>query len=145
MLALPVPKRGGTVDELKQFVNVSDDDSWRLLVAWLVQALRPRGPYPVLLLQGEQGSAKSTAERLLRALVDPSVAPLRTTPRNEHDLYIAATNAWVIALDNISNLKPWLSDGLCRLSTGGDLAPAPSGRTARRNSSTHPGPSSLMA
>jgi len=38
MLALPVPKRGDTVDELKQFVNVSDDDSWRLLVAWLLQA-----------------------------------------------------------------------------------------------------------
>jgi hypothetical protein len=122
MLALPVPKRGGTVDELKQFVNVSDYDSWRLLVAWLVQALGPRGPYPVMLLQGEQGSAKSTAERLLRALVDPSAAPLRTTPRNEHDLYIAATNAWVIALDNISNLQPWLSDGLCRLSTGGGFS-----------------------
>ncbi len=122
MLALPVPKRGGTVDELKQFVNVSDDDSWRLVVAWLVQALRPRGPYPVLLLQGEQGSAKSTAERLLRALVDPSAAPLRTTPRNEHDLYIAATNGWVIALDNLSNLKPWLSDALCRLSTGGGFS-----------------------
>jgi hypothetical protein len=96
MLALPAPKRGGTVDELRRFVNVADDDSWRLLVAWLVQALRPTGPYPVLLLQGEQGSAKSTAERLLRALVDPSAAPLRTTPRNEHDLYIAATSAWVM-------------------------------------------------
>ena len=46
------------------------------------------GPaYPVLLLQGEQGSAKSSAERLVRALVDPSAAPLRTTPRSEHDLY----------------------------------------------------------
>jgi len=110
------------VDELRRFVNVSDDDSWRLLVAWLVQALRPTGPYPVLLLQGEQGSAKSTAERLLRALVDPSAAPLRTTPRNEHDLYIAAMSAWIIALDNISNLQPWLSDALCRLSTGGGFS-----------------------
>ena len=122
MLALPVPKPGGTVAELRRFVNVSDDSSWRLLVAWLVQALRPTGPYPVLLLQGEQGSAKSTAERLLRALVDPSAAPLRTTPRNEHDLYIAATSAWVIALDNISTLQPWLSDALCRLSTGGGFS-----------------------
>src|SRR5215207_1761873 len=104
---------------LRRFFNVSDEENLRLLVAWLLQALRPRGPFPVLLLQGEQGSAKSTAERLLRALVDPSVAPLRTTPRNERDLYIAATNAWVIALDNISNLQPWLSDALCRLSTGG--------------------------
>lgn len=122
MLPLPVPVRGRTVDELRRFVNVSDDGAWRLLVAWLVQALRPSGPYPVLLLQGEQGSAKSTAERLLRALVDPSTAPLRTTPRNEHDLYIAATSAWVIALDNISNLPPWLSDAFCRLATGGGFS-----------------------
>ena len=89
------------------------------MLAWLIQALRPQGPYPVLILQGEQGSAKTTIERMLRALVDPSTAPLRTTPRNEHDLYIAATNTWVLAFDNISNLQPWLSDALCRLSTGG--------------------------
>ena len=122
MLPLPVPKRGGSVEELRQFVNVTDEVGWRLMVAWLVQALRPTGPYPVLLLQGEQGSAKSTAERLVRALVDPSAAPLRTTPRNEHDLFIAATSAWVVAFDNISNLQPWLSDALCRLSTGGGFS-----------------------
>jgi len=93
-----------------------------LLLAWLVQTLRPQGPYPILILQGEQGSAKSTVERLLKAIVDPSTAPLRTTPRNEHDLYIAATSAWVIAFDNISRLQPWLSDALCRLSTGGGFS-----------------------
>jgi hypothetical protein len=47
---------------------------------------------------------------------------LRTTPRNEHDLFIAADNAHVIALDNISTLPPWLSDALCRLSTGGGFS-----------------------
>jgi hypothetical protein len=122
MLPLPVPERGGAVEELRRFVNVTDEVGWRLMVAWLVQALRPTGPYPVLLLQGEQGSAKSTAERLLRALVDPSAAPLRSTPRNEHDLFIAATSAWVVAFDNISTLQPWLSDALCRLSTGGGFS-----------------------
>jgi len=37
-------------------------------------------------------------------------------------LVIAATNGWVIALDNVSHLKPWLSDALCRLATGGGFA-----------------------
>jgi hypothetical protein len=59
---------------------------------------------------------------MVRALVDPSTAPLRTTPRSEHDLYIAADNAHVVALDNISTLPPWLSDALCRLSTGGGFS-----------------------
>jgi hypothetical protein len=124
MLALPTPLAAGDGCDglLRRYFNVSGEERLRLIVAWLVAALRPTGPYPVLLFQGEQGSAKSTAERLVRALVDPSAAPLRTTPRNERDLYIAADNAHVIALDNISTLPPWLSDALCRLSTGGGFS-----------------------
>jgi hypothetical protein len=90
-----------------------------LLLSWLAAALRPTGPYPVLILQGEQGSAKSTAQRILRALADPSTVPLRTTPREERDLLIAATNGWVVSFDNLSGLPVWLSDALCRLATGG--------------------------
>jgi hypothetical protein len=127
MLALPTPPPASDGDDgcdgpLRRFFNVSGDEDLHLIVAWLVAALRPTGPYSVLLFQGEQGSAKSTAERLVRALVDPSAAPLRTTPRSEHDLYIAADNAHIIALDNISTLPPWLSDALCRLSTGGGFS-----------------------
>jgi len=124
MLPLPLPTKSGSADKLRALVNLNNDDQyiWRLLLAWLVQALRPRGPYPILILQGEQGSVKSTVERILRSLVDPSTAPLRTAPRNEHDLYIAATNSWILALDNISQLPPWLSDALCRLSTGGGFS-----------------------
>ncbi len=85
-------------------------------------ALRPVGPYPVLVLHGEQGSAKSTAARILRLLIDPSTAPLRTVPKDERDLMIAANTNWVIALDNVSHLSPAFSDALCRLSTGGGLA-----------------------
>ncbi|MCC6381722.1 MAG: hypothetical protein IT304_04395 [Dehalococcoidia bacterium] len=119
MLALPVPLPGGDLDALRPFVNVANDDGFRLLVAWLLGALQPRGPYPVLALHGEQGSAKSTTARILRSLVDPSVAPLRRPPRDERDLAIAATNCWVVAYDNLSHLPPWLSDALCCLSTGG--------------------------
>ena len=125
MLSLPMPEKAvGAERLLRALLNIGEDDheSWYLLLAWLVQTLRPQGPYPILILQGEQGSAKSTVERLLKALIDPSTAPLRTTPRNEHDLYIAATSAWVIAFDNISRLQPWLSDALCRLSTGGGFS-----------------------
>jgi hypothetical protein len=127
MLALPTPLPAsdgddGCDDLLRRFFNVSEEKELRLIVAWLVAALCPTGPYPALLFQGEQGSAKSTAERFARGVVDPSAAPLRTTPRSEHDLYIAADNAHVIALDNISTLQPWLSDALCRLSTGGGFS-----------------------
>jgi DNA polymerase I-like protein with 3'-5' exonuclease and polymerase domains len=119
MLELPHPVKGERVDALRRFINLKDDKDWMLLFAWLVQAFRPTGPYPVLILQGEQGSAKTTIARMLKAITDPSTAPVRTTPRGEHDLMIAANNSWVVALDNLSGLPPWLSDALCRLSTGG--------------------------
>ncbi|MBE3589876.1 MAG: hypothetical protein IMW98_03500 [Firmicutes bacterium] len=121
MLALPQPAKGGRIEELRPFLNVTDEQ-WPLVVAWLVAALHPSGPYPVLCLQGEQGSAKSTTARVLRSLVDPNAAPLRTMPRDERDLFIAATNSWCVVLDNVSGLAPWLSDGLCRLATGGGFA-----------------------
>lgn len=70
------------------------------------------------MVYGEQGSAKSSLVRVLRALVDPNTAALRTTPREERDLVIAATNGWLIALDNLSHLPDWLSDALCRLAVG---------------------------
>ncbi len=121
MAPLPHPVLGGSIDEFRAFLNLRDEDqdSWLLVIAWLVGAFRPQGPYPALALHGEQGSAKSTTARLLRALVDPSTVPLRTEPREERDLLIAATNAWVLAFDNLSRLPTWLSDALCRLATGG--------------------------
>ncbi len=121
MLALPEPMRGGSVDALRSFIN-ADDDTWRLIVAWLVQALAGAGPYPVLCLHGEQGSAKTTGARLVRALIDPSAAPVRSEPRDARDLIIAASNAHIVALDNLSRVQSWLSDALCRLSTGGGFS-----------------------
>jgi hypothetical protein len=117
-----VPHKGGCIDKLRPFVNVATDDDWRLVVAWLIQALRPRGPYPVLALHGEQGCAKSTTARVLRSLVDPSVALLRCEPRDGRDLMIAADNGWVVAFDNLSHVPDRLSDALCRLATGGGFS-----------------------
>jgi hypothetical protein len=122
MQPLPDPLPGGTVDDLRPFVNVASEDDWRLLVAWLVAALAPTGPYPVLAFSGEQGSAKSTTARVLRALVDPNSTPLRAEPRTGRDLIIGAVNNWLLALDNLSSVPVWLSDSLCRLATGGGFA-----------------------
>ena len=121
MLPLPVPEAGGSIDDLRRFVNV-DDDGWPLVLGWLVAALRPSGPYPLLTLCGEQGSAKSTTARVLRDLVDPNTAPVRSEPREPRDLMIAAANGWLVALDNLSHVPGWLSDALCRLSTGGGFS-----------------------
>jgi hypothetical protein len=119
--AFPLPERGGLIEHLKKYVNVHARQ-WPLLLAWLTAALRPRGPYPVLVLTGEQGSAKTTLAQVCRRLVDPHAALLRSLPRSERDLMVSAHNNWLLAFDNISKLTDWQSDSICRLSTGGGFA-----------------------
>jgi len=106
---------------LLPFLNIRPEQ-WPLVAVWLAAALRPVGPYPLLKLLGEQGSAKTTAARGLRAVVDPNAAPVRAEPRDTRDLMIAANNGWLLVLDNMSAVKPDLSDALCRLATGGGFA-----------------------
>ncbi len=118
MKPIPAPVKGGSLNELDKFLNIHDDDLV-LVKAWLIACLKPKMPYPILVLHGEQGSAKSTAAQVLCELVDPNEASLRSEPRNEQDLAIAATNRLVVAFDNLSGIKNSLSDASCRISTGG--------------------------
>src|SRR5262249_44692422 len=94
---LPVPVPGGSVETLRSFLNVQSDTDFVLVVAWALAVLRDRGPYPVLALSGEQGSAKSTFSAILRALLDPNTAPLRALPREDRDIFIAASNRHLLA------------------------------------------------
>jgi hypothetical protein len=122
MQPLPVPIKGGAIKKLRELVNIRDDDQFMCYVATLIAAFRDCGPYPVLLIQGEQGSAKSTAQRYWRALIDPNHAPLRRPPREPRDLAIAANNSWVVSLNNLSYIPDWLSDDLSCLCTGQGFA-----------------------
>jgi len=119
MLPLPVPTHGGRLDDLRPIVNLPAESQWVLFVACLVAALRPGRPFPVLVVNGEQGSAKSSLCRVFRSLIDPNEAPLRRPPKDERDLMIAAANGWVVGYDNLSAIPPHLSDSLCCLATGG--------------------------
>jgi hypothetical protein len=107
---------------LNSFLNLASRNDFVLIVAWLLAALRSRGPYRVLAISGEQGSAKTVVSKLLKALIDPNAAPVRALSREERELMIAANNGYLLAFDNLSGLPHWLSDALCRLATGGSFA-----------------------
>jgi hypothetical protein len=115
--ALPAPERGGNLDALAELINV-DTAGFRLLVGWLAAALLPDIPHPVLCLFGEQGTAKTTAAKLLVSLIDPSPAPVRSAPSDAKDWAVTASASWLVAIDNVSTIPSWLSDTLCRAVTG---------------------------
>lgn len=114
----PVPGRLATI---MQFINVGAAEA-PLVIGWLLMAARGRGPYPVMILNGEQGTGKSTTTRALRSVIDPSTVPLRGLTRDVRDLLVTATNNHVVVCDNLSGLSAELSDVFCRLSTGGGFA-----------------------
>ncbi len=122
MRPLPEPEAGGMIEELRDFLNVRSNDDFMLVVAWLVAALWERGPYPVLVLNGEHGTGKSVFSRLIRSLVDPSAAPIRAVPKDDRDLVVSASNSRVLAFDNLSGVPAWFADALARLATGSGFA-----------------------
>jgi hypothetical protein len=119
-LTSPLPVPVSTADGLagfRELFNV-DDVGWDLLLGWLVAALLPEIPHPILALLGEQGTAKSTTATLAVQLVDPSPAPLRSAPREPRGWAVAASASWCVAVDNISSVPGWFSDALCKAVTG---------------------------
>ncbi len=128
MRPLPNPQLDGSYDHLWMFLNIPAED--RLLVlAWILESYRCDTPYPVLELTGEQGSAKSSTQTLIRSLIDPNQVMLRGRPKAVEDIYVSAKNNHLLSFENLSNISNDISDALCTVATGGGTA----GRTLYTN------------
>lgn len=120
-MPLPLPLHNGVIDPLWGCINIPEKDRL-LVITYLIECLRPETHHPILVLDGEQGSAKSTTQRMLKELIDPSAMPLRVAPKKDQDLFIAAANDHLLSYNNLSSISPEQQDALCCLSTGGTFA-----------------------
>jgi putative DNA primase/helicase len=121
-LPLPRPSPSFQTSGLPDFLAplVTDQSASNLcrLATWLFSALRPAGPYPILILTGPPVSGKSTLARILRSLIDPAITPLHALPHSEHELFVRALHNRVLAFDHVPSLTPDLSVALARLAAG---------------------------
>jgi hypothetical protein len=120
---LPSPKRsnvGAGIRKLRALVNVTGD-AFILYVSWMFACLWPSGPYTILVLTGEHGTAKTTAAEVARESTDPGKVKIAGPPRNEENMIISARNRRVMVYDNFSKMPGWLADALCRMATGAGL------------------------
>jgi len=124
----PEPVPGGDINRLWELVNIPEKER-PLVLAWLLEACRPDTPFAVLELSGIQGSAKSSTQKRLRTLIDPSSAPLRSIPKTVEDGFVSAGNNWIMSLDNLSHLSAPMQDAFCIMATDGAFA----GRTLHTN------------
>jgi hypothetical protein len=120
-LPLPEPIGGGSLDEtMFALLNVNKADR-TLMKAVLVHFLWPDIGHVITRLTGRDGTAKTWATRIMRSLMDPSAAPTRAMPKDETDWIVAVNAALIAAIDNVSAIPDWLSDAMCRASTGEGL------------------------
>lgn len=127
-MPFPEPVPGGDINRLWELVNIPEKER-PLVLAWLLEACRPDTPFAVLELSGIQGSAKSSTQKRLRTLIDPSSAPLRSIPKTVEDGFVSAGNNWIMSLDNLSHLSASMQDAFCIMATDGAFA----GRTLHTN------------
>jgi putative DNA primase/helicase len=119
MAALPDPIGAQpNLELLRCFVNVTSENSWRLVIVYLLYCYRPGGPYVILVVNGTAGSGKSNFSRLIRRLVDPSPVSTQSLPESTLDLMITANNSHMLVFDNVRQLTHKMSDALCSLATG---------------------------
>jgi len=117
---LPIPEPGGTLADLRRLVNV-DDQSFVLLMAWMLFCFCPDYDHPILIVSGSAESGKTKLCETIKTLVDPAPTLLMSLPKDERNLKAQATNRWLLGYDNLSGMGNEISDSLCRLATGGGL------------------------
>lgn len=115
--ALPDPIPGGDVMLLGQVLN-AEGPSLKFLIAFLVAILRPQFSFPLLVLEGRAGSAKSGAAKILKFMVDPSKSLVSSLSKNIEDVAVSCNAAHLVVFDNVDRIKPEMSDFLCQVATG---------------------------
>ena len=105
-------------DQFMRLINIRGNDNKLLLKCYIIALFIPEIPKPVLMLHGEQGSAKSTLQELIKMLVDPSSIRTVTFPRDINELVQKLMHNYICYFDNVSEIKEWISGELCRAVTG---------------------------
>ena len=118
MLPMPIPTGGGKVEDLKDLLHLSDD-SWIMVLCFILQCLKPSAEYPIMIFHGPPGAGKSSISEALKSIIDPATAPLVHEVGDARNFSVAALNRHLIAIDNLSGLTKAQSDLLCTTSTGG--------------------------
>jgi hypothetical protein len=108
-------------DHLRALFNI-DGIALERAIVWLFAALRPSGPYPILVLSGPPASGKSMLARMLRHLIDPSATPLLEPPTTEPRLFTMALHNHVLAFDDVDGLPRAIARAIARLAGGTGLA-----------------------
>lgn len=112
-----IPIKGGNPWEVFNFLNVSEEHHLLVLV-YMISCFIPDIPHPIFHPHGAQGSGKTTLCRVIKKLCDPSILETPRTPRDLNELVQVIAHHHICLFDNLSDLRPWMSDILAQACTG---------------------------
>jgi len=121
MRPLPYPTPNGSLEQLREFSNLSDED-FILFVSWVVSSANPGGPFFVLSISSEHGSGKSALSTVAKSILDPNSAMRLAPPKDGDAVFATASAQRVLIYDNLKKIDQGFSDVLCRLATGGTIS-----------------------
>ena len=118
-LPLPIPKKGGDIKKVFDYLSVKDEGNKALLLVWLCTCMLEHIPRPGIIFHGTQGSCKTSGADFIRLLVDPSSVIHSSLSKDNTQFIQLIDHHAVVSLDNISSLPPWACNTLCTAITGG--------------------------
>lgn len=110
---------GNPLDEFTKLVRMDNEPTFKehLICEFLAHV-----PTPIIVIIGQEDSAKSDRSALIKMLVDPSGDKLDEQlgqfGRNDDDLNVRFANNYMSIFDNLSDITPEQSDTLCKAVTG---------------------------
>lgn len=105
-------------DKFINLLNIKKEDHKLLLKCYIIALLVPDIPKAILMLHGEPNSAKTTLLELIKMLIDPSSTRTLTCRKDNAEMAQQLDHNYLPYYDNLSFIPEWLSDTLCRASTG---------------------------
>lgn len=106
---------------LSTHFNIAEDHLLLFAVS-LCSTFIPNINHPILIIEGEKGSGKSTMCRNLLNIINPTKKELLVMPKDLSNLVTVLSNNYVACFDNIGSLNTEISNILCLATTGGTLS-----------------------
>ena len=97
-------------DKFINSLNIKNEKHKLLVKIWIISLLIPDISHPMFLPYGEKGSAKSTLQRKIKILIDPSNLDLLSIYNEKTNLFNNFHTIILCFYDNVRHEPSWLSD-----------------------------------
>lgn len=116
--SLPTPVKGGNLKTILNYLNIGNEEDEILLLPTMCTLPLANLTRPIIGFIGDQGSAKTSTARLIRALLDPSDPAENDFSPTKQNLSLVFYHNALPIFDNLSTISSTVSDMFCRAYSG---------------------------